>query len=405
MTTRTRSGLTRRSFFGGASAAIGMTAAAGFIGPRTAIAAQDPVKIGILLPYSGTYAMLGRAITDGLKLRIEQAGGKIGGRFVEYIPIDSEAAPPKAALNTKKLVTRDEVDFLVGPVHSGVALAMAKVVSGRDKPIMIIPNAGANALTRKACSANIFRTSFSNWQTAFPCGKVMADDGHKTIVTITWKYAAGNEMMAAGSDSFKQHGGEVLKDIRVPFPDVEFQAHLSEIAALQPDAVFSFFSGGGAVKFVKEYAAAGLKERIPLYGPGFLTEGVVKAQGTAAEGIKGTLHYATTLDYPANRAFREAYRNAYDRDADVFAVQGYDTGSLLVQSIAAVNGDTGATQDVIAALTKADLSDSPRGPWRMSDAHNPIQDIYLRIVEDGKNQVIDTAAKELTDPATGCDLE
>jgi branched-chain amino acid transport system substrate-binding protein len=131
---------------------------------------------------------------------------------------------------------------------------------------------------------------------------------------------------------------------------------------------------------------------------------VVKAQGAAAEGIKGTLHYATTLDNPANTAFRAAYHKAYDRDADVFAVQGYDTGSLLVQAAEAVKGDTAATADMIAALDNADLSDSPRGPWRMSEAHNPVQDIYLRQVKDGRNQVIGIASKALADPATGCKL-
>jgi branched-chain amino acid transport system substrate-binding protein len=254
------------------------------------------------------------------------------------------------------------------------------------------------------CAPNIFRASFSNWQTGYPCGKVMADDGHKTIVTMTWKYAAGNEIMDAGAELFKQHGGAVIKDIRVPFPDVAFQAHLSEIAALKPDAVFSFFSGGGAVKFVKDYAAAGLKDSIPLYGPGFLTEGLTEAQGAAAEGIKSTLHYARTLDNPANAAFLEAFRKAYGRDADVFAVQGFDTGSLLLQATAATEGDTGAGGKMIEALSGAEVPDSPRGPWRMSKAHNPVMDIYLRQVEDGVNRILGVAAKDLADPATGCTL-
>ena len=393
----------RRSFLAGAAAA-GVVAGTGFSPTRFAIGGQAPVKVGILLPYSGTYASLGQAITDGMKLRIEQAGRTLGGRPVEYIAIDSEASPPQAPQHTKKLVTKDQVDFLVGPVHSGVALAMSKVVSGRDSPLMIIPNAGANALTRDLCAPNIFRASFSNWQTGYPGGKVMADDGHKTIVTMTWKYAAGNEIMDAGAELFKQLGGTVIKDIRVPFPDVAFQAHLSEIAALKPDAVFSFFSGGGAVKFVKDYASAGLKDSIPLYGPGFLTEGLTEAQGAAAEGIKSTLHYARTLDNPANAAFLEAFQKAYGRDADVFAVQGFDTGSLLLRATAATEGDTGAGAKMIEVLSGAEVPDSPRGPWRMSKAHNPVMDIYLRQVEDGVNRILGVAAKNLADPATGCAL-
>ena len=394
---------TRRQFVAGAAATAGLAAAGSFVPARVAIAAA-PVKVGILLPYSGTYAKLGEAITNALKLRIEQAGGKLGGRAIEYVAIDSEMSVPKAPTNTNKLIKKAKVDFLVGPVHSGIAQAMAKIVGPRETPIMIVPNAGSNLVTGSLCAPNIFRTSFTNWQPAYPCGKVMADDGHKTCVTIAWKYAAGRQMMDAGTENFENNGGSVVQDIQVPFPQVEFQAHLSEIASIKPDAVFAFFAGGGAVKFVKDYAAAGLKDKIPLYGPGFLTEGVSKAQGAAAEGIRTTLHYAANLDNAANGAFRAAYQKAYGKAADVFAVQGYDTGSLLIQAMAAVGGDTGATQDLIAAMEGATIADSPRGAWSMSKAHNPIQDIYLRQVKASVNEVLGVAAKALQDPATGCKM-
>ena len=395
---------TRRQFVAGAAATAGLAAAGGFVPARVAIAGAAPVKVGILLPYSGTYAKLGEAITNALKLRIEQAGGMLGGRPIEYVAIDSEMSVPKAPTNTNKLIKKAKVDFLVGPVHSGIAQAMAKIVGPRETPIMVVPNAGSNLVTGSLCAPNIFRTSFTNWQPAYPCGKVMADDGHKTCVTIAWKYAAGRQMMDAGTDNFEKNGGKVVQDIQVPFPQVEFQAHLSEIASIKPDAVFAFFAGGGAVKFVKDYAAAGLKDKIPLYGPGFLTEGVSKAQGAAAEGIRTTLHYAANLDNAANGAFRAAYQKAFGKAADVFAVQGFDTGSLLIQAMAAVGGDTGATQDLIAAMAGATIADSPRGAWSMSKAHNPIQDIYLRQVKASVNEVLGVAAKALQDPATGCKM-
>jgi len=394
----------RRRFISGAAATAGLAAASSFVPTRFAIGATAPVRVGILLPYSGTYAMLGNSITNAFKMRIEQAGGKLGGRAVEYVALDSEMSVPKAPTNTNKLVKKEKVDFVVGPVHSGIAAAMAKIIGPREAPIMIVPNAGNNAITGGLCAPNIFRTSFSNWQPAYPGGKVMADDGHKTCVTIAWKYAAGAQMMAAGKDNFEKHGGNVVKDIPVPFPKVEFQAALSEITSIKPDCVFAFFSGGGAVKFVKDYAAAGLKDNIPLYGPGFLTEGVSKAQGAAAEGIKTTLHYAADLDNPVNKRFRADYKDAFGGDANVFSVQGYDTGTLLSQAMALVKGDTGATQELIAAMETAEIIDSPRGAWKMSKNHNPIQDIYLRQVKSGQNLVLGVAAKGLEDPGAGCKM-
>jgi branched-chain amino acid transport system substrate-binding protein len=236
-----------------------------------------------------------------------------------------------------------------------------------------------------------------------PLGKVMVEKGHKKAVFITWKYAAGEESLASWKEGFVAAGGSVVRELFLPFPNVEFQALLTEIASLKPDAVACFFAGGGAVKFVKDYAAAGLKDKIPLYGSGFLTEGVLAAQGDAAEGLLTTLHYADSLDNPRNKAFRAAYSKKYNAAADVYAVQGYDTGLLLAQALDKVKGDIADRKAVIAAMEAA-VVDSPRGRWRMSKAHNPIQDIYLRRVEKGDNKVIGVAWKALEDPARGCKL-
>ena len=141
--------------------------------------------------------------------------------------------------------------------------------------------------------------------------------GLKRVASVTWNYAAGKEMIGAFREGFEKGGGSVTKEILVPFPNVEFQANLTEIASLQPDAVFAFFAGAGAVKFVKDYAEAGLKARIPLYGAGFLTDGTLRAQGQAAEGVFTTLHYADSLALPANIRFREAFKKSVNRDADV----------------------------------------------------------------------------------------
>jgi branched-chain amino acid transport system substrate-binding protein len=370
--------------------------------PSIAFAQSAKLRVGLMLPYTGTYAQLGVAIENGFKLALEQAGGKFGGREVEFFKVDDESEPSKATENANRLITRDKVDVLVGSVHSGVVMGMLKVAK-ESGTLMLIPNAGAAAATGALCTPNVFRTSFTNWQPIHPLGKVMADKGHKKAVFITWKYAAGEESLASFSEGFAAAGGTVVKELFVPFPNVEFQALLTEIASIKPDAVACFFAGGGAVKFVKDYAAAGLKDKIPLYGVGFLTEGVLAAQGDAAEGLITTLHYADSLDNPRNRSFRAAYAKSYKIEPDVFAVQGYDTGLLLAQALEKVKGDIGNQKAVIAAMEGA-VIDSPRGAWKMSKAHNPIQDIYLRRVEKGDNKVIGIAWKALEDPARGCKL-
>lgn len=380
---------------------VGVLAVAIFV-VSSAVAAKS-VKVGVLLPYTGTYAALGHGITEGMKLAIDEQGGKLGGHEVEYVIVDSEANPAKAPENMQKLVSGEKVDFVVGPVHSGVGMGMVKIAR-EEGTITIIPNAGFAAATGLLCASNIFRTSFTMWQTAFPMAKVAIDRGYGKVVTMSWKYSAGKEALESFREGFTKLGGKIVKEIYVPFPHVEFQAQLTEIAALKPDAVFVFFAGGGAAKFVKDYAAVGLQGKIPLLGIGFLTEGVLKAQGAAAEGVLTTLHYSDSLDNPVNKAFRTAYKKRTGKDADVYAVQGYDTGLMLVQAMNAVRGKITDKKALIAALEKTEIN-SPRGRFTFSKAHHPVQNIYLREVRGGSNRVIGVAAKSISDPGKGCRLK
>lgn len=374
---------------------------AGVLVPASAAWAQGgKIRVGLMLPYTGTYAPLGNAITNGFKMAVAERGGKLGGREVEYFTVDDESDPAKGPENANKLVQRDKVDVMIGTVHSGVAMGMVKIA--RDTgTLLIIPNAGVNAATGALCAPNIFRTSFSSWQTSFPLGKVMVDRGHKNVITIAWKYSFGEESVSAFAEGFTKAGGKISKELWVPFPTVEFQALLTQIATLKPDAVYAFFAGAGAAKFVKDYAAAGLKGKIPLFGSGFITDGVLEAQGEAAEGIETTLHYGDDIETPRNRAFRLAYAKTFKSQPDVYAVQGYDSGLLLAAGLDAVKGNVGDKAGLIAAMEKARI-DSPRGAWTMSKAHNPIQDIYLRKVVGKENKVIGIAAKAVEDPAIGC---
>ncbi len=364
--------------------------------------AADKVKVGLMLPYTGTYAALGTAITNGFKQFVDENGGKLGGREVEYFTVDDESNPAKATENAKKLVSRDKVDVLVGTVHSGVALAMAKVA--RDtKTLMIVPNAGANDLTGPLCSPYVFRSSFSAWQPSYAMGEALAKKGVKSVATVTWKYSFGEESVAGFKEAFEKGGGKLVKEMTLPFPNVEFQPFLTEIASAKPDAVFVFFAGAGAAKFVSDYAAAGLKNSIPLYGPGFLTDGNLGAMGGAGEGLLTTLHYADGLTNAKDAAFRTKYAQTYKLQPDVYAVQGYDAAQMYEAGLKAAGGDPEKKDDVIKGMESAKI-DSPRGAFTLSKAHNPVQDIYMRQVKGDQNVMLEVVSKGLEDPARGCKM-
>jgi branched-chain amino acid transport system substrate-binding protein len=397
-----RSVLPRAAVHSRRTALVTAAAAAVAILSFGAQAQQAPLKVGLMLPASGTYAALGDFIEKGFKLYVQEQGGKLAGREIQYFMVDDESDPSKAVENANKLIKRDQVDVLVGTVHSGVAVGMARAAR-ESNTLMIVPNAGAGAITGPLCAPNIFRSSFSNWQPGYAAGVVAAGKGYKRAMTITWNYSAGAEAVKGFADGFTKGGGTVTKDLAVPFPNVEFQALLTEISAQKPDVVFAFFAGGGAVKFTKDYEAAGLKASVPLVVSGFVTDGTLQAQGSSAQGILSTLHYADNLDTPRNNAFRKSFAVTYKANADVYAVQGYDAAQMLAAGLNAVKGDFTKRDTMLAAMSKA-VIDSPRGKFSLSPQRNPVQDIYLREAKGENNEYRGVAVKALADPGTGCKL-
>ncbi len=392
--------VSRRRLLAGGSLLLGGAAAVGV--SRLARAQGAPVRIGFMLPYTGTFAQIGIAIENGFRMALAEQGGKLAGREVQWFKVDDESEPSKGVENAQKLAQRDKVDVIVGTVHSGVQMGIQKVA--RETGVLsLIPNAGVHAATRALCAPNVFRTSFSNSQPTLALGKPMMDKGLKKAVWLSWKYAAGEEAFEGFKDSYTKAGGTIVKDLWLPFPNVEFQALLTESASLKPDAVACMFAGAAAGKFMKDYAAAGLQGKIPLWGSGFLTEGVLDAAGPAADGVMTTMHYSDSLDTPRNKGFRTEYAKAFKAQPDVYAVQGYDAGLLLLAGAKAVGGDLAAKPALYKAMESA-VIDSPRGRWTMSKAHNPVQDFYLRRVEKGENKVIGVAAKALADSGAGCKI-
>lgn len=386
--------VSRRTILGGAMAAASLA--------RPSIAQGAPLKVGLMLPFSGTFAALGENIAAAFELCMNEHGGKLGGRAVTLVRLDDESDPAKAPANVNRLLGRDNADVLVGTVHSGVVMALVQAAREKEVPLFI-PNAGNVAATRELCSPSVFRSSFSNWQPAYGMGKALAAKGIRKAAWVTWEYAAGKESAAGFRDGLKAGGAELTNVLTLPFPETNFQPILAQLPGLGVEVVGSFFAGGGAIQFVKDYAAAGLRDKMPLCGSGFLTEGVLKAQGAAAEGIQTALHYGDGLDNPTNARFRKAFRDMTNRDADVYAVQGYDAGQMLAAGLTATNGDATAVKALAAAIL-ANRIDSPRGAFTLSASHNPIQNIWLREAKEGQNRVIGIAAEALSDPGTGCKM-
>ena len=218
--------VTRRKFLG----ATGLAAAGTAVGPWVlrAGAQVGPIKIGVVLPYTGVYAVLGESITQAMELVFARENWTVAGRKIEMIKEDDEMKPPVGVRKTEKLIDSDKVDILTGPVHSGILMGMRDKVHN-SKTILIVSNAGADAISRERCSRWIFRTSFSNWQPCQPMGGWIAKNVSKEVFQIAPNYQAGKDMMGAFRETFAPAGGKVVAEDYPKLGETDYAPYLTKI--------------------------------------------------------------------------------------------------------------------------------------------------------------------------------
>ena len=373
----------------------------------TALAAE-PIKIGVLLPSSGVYAGLGQDQTSALEMGFDHFGREVAGRPIELIHADTESKPNSGLAQIKKLVLRDRVHLVVGIISSAVAGAVRDFVHHAQVPL-IISNAGNDDLTGERCSPWILRSSFSNSQINREMGPWLAAQGFKNVFLMAFDYAAGHQMMGAFQAGFVAAGGTVIGEEYPPLGETEdFGPYLAKVKAADPDAVYVFFAGGPAIKFVKEWAAFGLKGKVQLAGAGWLNSALyLDAQGMDAEGALGILNYVPSIDTPENHAFQEQFRAAHGRNGSEFGVAAYDSARLIIEALKATGGNTEDKAALVAAL-QGTRFDGPRGPFRIDPrTNNVIQNVYVFEVQahgDGVAAVVRDVIPDVQDAPNGCAL-
>ncbi|MGB7118311.1 MAG: ABC transporter substrate-binding protein [Bradyrhizobium sp.] len=345
-------------------------------------AAQEKLKIGVIVTLSGPAAALGAQVRDGFALAVKDLGGKMGGRDVDVVVVDDELKPDAAVSKVKGLLERDKVDFVVGPIFSNILLAIHKPVID-TKTFLISPNAGPSSYAGKNCSPFFYVTSYQNDQVHQVLGKVAQDRGYKRVYVMEPNYQAGKDSAAGFKLAYK---GEIVEESYVPLGTLDFQVELSKIASLKPDAVFTFMPGGMGVSLVKQYKQAGLADKIPVLSAFTVDESTLPAQQDAAVGMFGGADWAPDLNNPQSKKFVAGYEAAYNSVPGTYAMQGYDTALLINSAVKALKGDLSNKEAVAAALKKADFT-SLRGNFKFNVNGYPIQDFYLTKVAkrpDGK---------------------
>ena len=370
---------------------------------------QAPLKIGVLLPTSGIFAVIGNELLNGMRMAADEAGAGVAGRKLELIVEDTETKPDVGLAKARKLVLSDKVDAVAGIVSSAVALAVAPYLTSQKVPL-VIGNAATDLLSGEKCSRYVFRAAYSSSQVSRPVGTWLASKGVKSVFVLGADFIAAHEFVKAFKESYTAGGGKVLGEAFSPFGKTQdYGPYISQARASNADGLFAVYFGGEAILFMKQYEAFGIKDKLPIYSTlGITAQMLHKAQGPAALGVISSAIYIPELDTPANKKFVATYQDKFKALPAEFAVMGYDSIRFILEAVRARNGDTADREALVDALEKSSFV-SPRGPMKMDPkTRGATQNIYIvRTVPKGDGvgfEMLETLPN-VPDPVTGCVLK
>ena len=368
--------------------------------------AQDTVKIGVILPYSGPFADAANQLDAGIKLYMAQNGDTVAGKKIEIIRKDTGGPAPDVAKRlAQELIVRDKVDILAGFALTPEALGAAEM-SKQGKKLMVVMNAATSIITEQ--SPYIVRTSLTIPQVNSAFGTwAYEKGGAKNVYTLVSDYGPGKDAEASFSKTFTAAGGTIVGSDRTPVANPDFSAFVQRVKDANPQAVYIFIPGGAQPAAIgKALADKGLlPPAVKVFGQGELTQPeAIESMGANAKGIITTFHYTLERDDPINVAFVKAFGDANSgRTPDLFSVGGYDGMHLIYEALKKTNGN--ADGDALVEAAKGMSWDSPRGPMSIDpETRDVVQTVYIREVKDvdGKLQnVIIDQIPNVKDPLHG----
>ncbi|QFG69915.1 ABC transporter substrate-binding protein [Ornithinimicrobium pratense] len=352
---------------------------------------EGPVKIGLLVPQSGVYTSLGDDMRAGFEVYLDQHDNQLGGQEVEVILADEGETADSGRAAADRLVQQDQVHVVTGVVNSAVMNGIVDLFEGGEIPLV-----GSNASPTTLTDVEyIWRTSYVNDEPGEALGAYVAENTEGSVYFLAADYQAGIDEVTGFKSTFEPAAGEIAGEVYTPFPaTTNFQPFLANARSSGAEAMFTFYAGGAAVEFVKQYEQFGLKDEITHYSAGFLTEGgVLDGQGDSALGTFTSMNYNYDLENELNAQFVADYEEKTDRKPTTYAMASYDAAKVLDLAIAEAGGpDSQAINEAIGGLGEIE---SPRGTWRFNDNGTPIQMWYLREVQEVDGELTNVVVEEL----------
>jgi branched-chain amino acid transport system substrate-binding protein len=349
--------------------------------------AQQPVKIGLIMPYSGQFADAALQMDNAIKLYVQKNGDTVAGRKIEFIRRDTAGVPDNAKRHAQELVVRDKVDVLAGFVITPEALSAADV-SAEAKKFMVVMNAATSVITTR--SPYLVRTSVTVPQLEEAFGTWAYKSGVRKAYTMVADYGPGIDAEGAFHRAFKDAGGQLLGSVRMPVANPDFFPFVQRAKDLNPEAVFVFIPGGAQpAAFVKALLDLGINpKKTRVLGQGEISdENALKVMGDAGLGMITVFHYDYNLKSKANAEFVAAYKAANGRNPDIYSIGGWDGMHLIYESLKKTGGK--ADGDSLVGAAKGMKWESPRGPISIDpETRDIIQTVYIRRVEKVGGQLV-----------------
>jgi branched-chain amino acid transport system substrate-binding protein len=229
---------------------------------------EAPIKIGVDNPLTGTYAAPGKNENIGIQLAVDQLNAKNGilGRKVELLIEDSTSGDAGTAVQkARKLIERDNVDFLVGNVNSALAQAMAQV--SNEKGILhIVPGGHTDGITGVNCKWNVFRVCNTTRMEANSIVPLLFNTYGKKWHFITPDYAFGHTLYEGCEANLRKLGGTVTGNELTPLGITDFSAYLIKARAASPDVLLVLVQGNDMVNCLKQISQFGIDKQIHVAG-------------------------------------------------------------------------------------------------------------------------------------------
>ena len=367
---------------------LGISGIVAALAISTAANAQNTLKIGVILPYSGQFADTATQIDNGIKLYMKQKGETVAGKKIEIIRKDTGGPNPDVAKRlAQELVVRDGVDILAGFALTPEAMA-ASDVSAEAKKFMVIMNAATSIITTKSDFST--RTSMTLPMVGATMGNWAYKNGVRKAYTMVSDYGPGHDAEQSFQTAFKAAGGEIVGSVRMPVANPDFSAFVQRAKDLNPESIFVFIPGGAQPAALgKAFAERQIDPaKVKILSTGEpVDEAALKSMGDIAVGRISAWHYDYNLDNKLNKEFVKAFNTEFKRNPDFFAVGGYDGMHLIYESLKKAGGKTDGPALIAAA--KGLKWESPRGPMSIDpETRDVIETIYIRRVQKvGKDLV------------------